>query len=182
MNLLLLVRAVGALSMPALMATGFFARRRKRSTPDGTVDGGEPSEMATRPRLDRRALKQLGTSLHELSGYDLRGADLRTLPLVDADLSGLDLRHARLRHAVLRGARLEGARLDYADLSSADLRDVDLNDVSLLETDLCGADLRGADLRAARQLEMANLRNVRSDRTTRWPPGFAPVSDAARHP
>lgn len=180
MNLLLLVRAVGALSLPGLMVVGFLDRRRTRSAADRPeAEAGDASHLA---RLDRRALKEVGTAVHELRRYDLRRADLRGLPLSEVDLSGLDLRHARLRHAILRGTRLEGARLDYADLSSADLRGVEFDGVSLLETDLCGADLRGADLRSARQVEMANLRNVRSDRTTRWPAGFVPVSDAARHP
>lgn len=178
MNILLAVRAVGALALPAMAGAGFMDRRRNR---DASEAGAEdvPSD---RPRPRRRDLQRLGQSLDGLADFDLRGADLRGLPLLDADLSGLDLRRVRLRRTVLRRARLEGARLDYADLSSADLRDVDLAGASLFETDLCGADLRGADLRGAHQLEMANVRNVRSDRTTRWPAGFVPVSDAARHP
>ncbi len=134
-----LLRALGALDMPGLMAVGFLDRRRRRR--DREMPDARAAATHERPRPTRRELRRLGDALDSLVGFDLRGADLRGLPLVDADLSGLDL----------------------------------------LDTDLCGADLRGANLRSARQLEMANLRNVRSDRTTRWPLGFVPVSDAARH-
>lgn len=180
MNLLLLLRAVSALALPGLMGVGFLHRRRKQ--PDHDARAAPETATEERPRPTRRDLQRLGDALDEMARFDLRGVDLRGLPLLDADLSRLDLRRVRLRRAVLRNACLYRARLDYADLSAADLRGADLTGASVFETDLCGADLRGADLRSSRQLEMANLRNVRSDRTTLWPPGFVPASEAARHP
>lgn len=178
MNLMILLRGIGGLALPAAMVVGVRGRRRR-------ADGGQ---VATRPREDhrprpsRRDLQRLGAELDRLAEFDLRRADLRGLPLAGADLSGLDLRHARLRRTVLRDTALSCTALDYADLSGADLRGADLNGASLLEADLGGADLRGVDLRTTRHLAMANLRHARTDRTTKWPHGFAPVTDGALHP
>lgn len=182
MNLMLLLRGVGGLVLPATMVVGARSRRRRTGAPALEEDVATSAPEDLRPRPGRRELQRLGADLDRLAEFDLRGADLRGLPLAGADLRGLDLRHARLRRTVLRETCFAHAALDYADLSGADLRGADLNGTSLLEADLCGADLRGVDLRATRQLAMANLRQIRTDRTTTWPQGFVPVTDGALHP
>ncbi|HEU5085105.1 MAG TPA: pentapeptide repeat-containing protein [Acidimicrobiales bacterium] len=178
---MLLLRGVGGLVLPATMVVGARGRRRRAGAP-ALEEVADPVPEERRPRPGRRELQRIGADLDRLAELDLRGADLRGLPLAGADLTGLDLRHARLRRTVLRETCFAYAALDYADLSGADLRGADLTGTSLLEADLCGADLRGVDLRATRQLAMANLRQIRSDRTTKWPQGFAPVTDGALHP
>lgn len=182
MNLMLLLRGLGGLALPAVTVVGALGRRRTTGTP--ALDEVDPQDDGERrrPRPRRRDLQSLGADLDRLRDFDLRGADLRGLPLAGADLSGLDLRHARLRRTVLRETSFGYAALDYADLSGADLRGADLTGASLLEADLCGADLRGVDLRTTRQLAMANLRSTRTDRTTKWPQGFIPVTDGPLHP
>lgn len=176
---MLLLRGVAGFVLPATMVVGARSRRRRPAAP-ALEEAVEPP--APRPRPGRRELQRLGTDVDRLAEFDLRGADLRGLPLAGADLTGLDLRHVRLRRTVLRETCFAYAALDYADLRGADLRGADLNGTSLLEADLCGADLRGVDLRATRQLAMANLRQTRSDRTTKWPQGFVPVTDVALRP
>lgn len=194
MNVLLVVRAVGALALPVMAMAGVRQRRRAGGLSGSDVESGraEPVELPmdeldddelgirrsrvvlTGPRPGRRELRALRDQPAGLREHDLRRADLRGWTLVDVDLSEVDLSHARLRRADLQDASLARARLDYADLSGANLRGADLDGVTFLETDLGGADLRGVDLRRAGQLPMANLRGCKTDQTTRWPPDFDP--------
>lgn len=176
MNPVLVVRALGALALPMIVVIGALDRRRsKNDEGEAGEPFGEPLPDLL-PRPSRRQLRALVKEGGDLRRHDLRRADLRGIPLEGADLSGLDLRHSRLRGCVLRGTNLSYTRLDYADLSGCVLSGADLTGASLLETDLGSADLRGLDLRGARQLAMANLRHVVTDRTTRYPDGFRPVT------
>lgn len=195
MNVLLVVRAVGALALPVMAVGGAAQRRRAGATGSSDIESEEAEPVGlpieelgddelgiersrvsglTGPRPGRGELRALRLQPARLREHDLRRADLRGWALADVDLSEVDLSHARLRRADLQGASLARARLDYADLSGADLRGADLDGVTFLETDLGGADLRGVDLRRAGQLPMANLRGCKTDQTTRWPPGFDP--------
>jgi hypothetical protein len=194
MNVLLVVRAVGALALPVIGMGGAAQRRRAGGSGSADTKSGEAAPVdlpieeldddelgirrsrvsVTGPRPGRRELRALRQQPAGLRKHDLRRADLRGWALAGVDLSEVDLSHARLRRADLQGASLARARLDYADLSGADLRGADLDGVTFLETDLGGADLRGVDLRHAGQLPMANVRGCKTDQTTRWPPGFDP--------
>lgn len=196
---MLVVRAVGALALPIAMIGGSVGRRRRRGAAvppaparedrdevlggereedlddiDLGVDPSGPVATPERPRPTKRELRALQCHPAALRDHDLRCVDLRGWNLAGVDLSGTDLSHARLRRADLRGASLAAARLHYADLCGADLRGADLARATVLEADLGGADLRDLDLRAVHQLAMCNLRQARTDRTTRWPRGFDP--------
>lgn len=196
---MLVVRAVGALALPIATIGGSVGRRRRRGAAvppaparedrdevlggereedlddiDLGVDPSGPVATPERPRPTKRELRALQCHPAALRDHDLRCVDLRGWNLAGVDLSGTDLSHARLRRADLRGASLAAARLHYADLCGADLRGADLARATVLEADLGGADLRDLDLRAVHQLAMCNLRQARTDRTTRWPRGFDP--------
>jgi len=196
---MLVVRAVGALALPIAMIGGSVGRRRRRGAAvppaparedrdevlggereedlddiDLGVDPSGPVATPERPRPTKRELRALQCHPAALRDHDLRCVDLRGWNLAGVDLSGTDLSHARLRRADLRGASLTAARLHYADLCGARARSAPRRSATVLEADLGGADLRDLDLRAVHQLAMCNLRQARTDRTTRWPRGFDP--------
>jgi len=196
---MLVVRAVGALALPIATIGGSVGRRRRRGAAvppaparedrdevlggereedlddiDLGVDPSGPVATPERPRPTKRELRALQCHPAALRDHDLRCVDLRGWNLAGVDLSGTDLSHARLRRADLRGASLTAARLHYADLCGARARSAPRRSATVLEADLGGADLRDLDLRAVHQLAMCNLRQARTDRTTRWPRGFDP--------
>ena len=133
--------------------------------------GSDDDPMTTLRRLRRRALHAHVRAGGDLVNVELRKADLSGLALGGIDLSERDLTGANLSHSDLTGATIRGATLDFAHCRGAKLCGLDFADVSLLDTDLSSADLSGADLQGARQLIMANLKNVKVDRHTRWPGG-----------
>lgn len=127
-----------------------------------------------------------GADLEEanLAGADLREANvsgsatrLRGAVLTGADLTRAVLRSAQLAKTDLSHATLAGAKLGGSDLRGANLREALFTGADLRLALLTGADARGtifsADLRSA-LLEGAALRNIKWDRTTRWPPKFNP--------
>lgn len=197
---MLVVRAVGALALPIAMIGGSVGRRRRRGAAvppaparedrdevlggereedlddiDLGVDPSGPVATPERPRPTKRELRALQCHPAALRDHDLRCVDLRGWNLAGVDLSGTDLSHARLRRADLRGASLTAAA---PEVGTAEVGVVepgaDLARATVLEADLGGADLRDLDLRAVHQLAMCNLRQARTDRTTRWPRGFDP--------
>jgi Pentapeptide repeats (8 copies) len=119
--------------------------------------------------------QETGEVLAQVEGSTLVGENFQ-----GADLRGANLRRADLRRARLGGADLEGAYLAGANLEGADLRGARLCGADLEGARLRGADLAGADLRAvgwrATLLHGALLSSARYSSTTRWPPGFDPLS------
>lgn len=174
MTPLLLLRTMGSLALPLAFVYG--AAKRRAAQPTVVHPRVVPADHAegSRRRLRRRAIRAHLRAGGDLIDIELRNADLSGMDLRGVDLSGRDLTGANLSRSDLDHVALQGATLDFAHCSSAKLRGVDFAGVSLLETDLSGADLSGADLRGARQLVMANLKNVVVDRATRWPGGRDP--------
>ncbi|MDE0805092.1 MAG: pentapeptide repeat-containing protein [Acidimicrobiales bacterium] len=180
MNPLFVLRALGALVLPAAFTIGASNRRASRSTtepPDHEIADDAPN---ARRRLRRRALHAHVRAGGDLADIELRKADLSGLALHGVDLSERDLTGANLSRADLNDASIQGATLDFAHCSGAKLCGLDFTGVSLLDADLSGADLSGADLRGARQLIMANLKNAKVDRNTRWPDGRDPRPETSR--
>ena len=158
-----------------MFAFGASKRRVSRSPAEQQSPGIDIDDAGTtRRRLRRRALHAHVRAGGDLADIELRKADLSGLALRGLDLSERDLTGANLSRSDLSGASIRGATLDFAHCSGAKLCGLDFADVSLLDTDLSGADLSGADLQGARQLIMANLKNTKVDRHTRWPGGRDP--------
>jgi hypothetical protein len=172
---LLLVRAVSGIAMPLALGAAYIQRRHARRD----RRPGPATSPPSLTRVDHRELRQRLERGADLTGVDLTGARLDRIDLRGRRLTDMDLSWASLRNSLLSGCDLTGTHLDHADLSGADLRGADLTGASLLETTLCGADLSGADLASSRQVVMAGLRRARFDGTTRWPPGFDPLSAGA---
>jgi Pentapeptide repeats (9 copies)/Pentapeptide repeats (8 copies) len=119
-----------------------------------------------------------------LAGADFFAASLKDATLSSANLAGARFGEARLVDAVLLGANLSGVDFNGADLSQASGRSLHSvirpasRAATLDQADLDGAQLQGAllagvDLSTVRNLDKANLQDAQTDRSTRWPPGFA---------
>lgn len=192
-NPMVVMRAIGGLSLPFAMAVARWQRRSSRREREhatapqperSPVPGRAPGrdDPAVPARLHPRELRARVEQGGDLSGVDLRRARLSGVSLRGVDLDGRDLRGAVLQRADLTGASLRDALLDEAHLGGACLQDADLTGASLFEADLSGCDLRGARLSGSRYLSMALLRGAVQDRGTSWPrtfePGAAGVTEA----
>lgn len=185
---MVVVKAIGGLSLPVAMVVGGWQRRSaRRSGGDSpATTGPDPSSLPGRvpgwddhvvpARLNTRQLRARVQQGGDLSGVDLRRARLSGVSLRGIDLDGRDLRGAVLQRADLTGTSLRDAVLDEAHLSGACLKDADLTGASLFETDLSGCDVRGARLAGTRHLSMALLRGAVHDTGTIWPRAFDPAA------
>ncbi|MEM9534378.1 MAG: pentapeptide repeat-containing protein [Cyanobacteria bacterium P01_E01_bin.45] len=124
-----------------------------------------------------RDLRDLGDRLHaaELSNLHLEHCNLEGANLANSSLTQVTLKSVDLGEASLQGAQWSEVSLSGSNLKQANLSHAFLSECDLKFCIFSGASFEGADIRQC-QIHHSVFINATYDRTTVFPPNFAPAA------